>query len=467
MNHKTLSLVLALLSLALLGPAESRGTHAAPSTPATRPAALQPDVVLIVTDDQAAHTLQSMPETNRLIGDMGVRFTNAFVSTPLCCPSRASILTGLYTHNHNVLSNAYPLGGATRFKEKSTLATWLQAAGYRTGLFGKYMNGFATRTAPYTPKGWDEFHAHRYEWRSGYYAFELVENGRVVKYGSRSYSVNVLAAKAVQFIESTPLGEPLFVYFAPYAPHSPAEPGEEDRGTFASFPAWRNPAYNEAKVGDKPRWVRELPLMTLAERQGTDIFYRRQLETLQAVDRAVADIVDALFRTGRLANTAIVYTSDNGYSLGAHRWKHKGCVYEECVRVPLLVRAPGVLPREDSNLMLNVDLAPTIAEWAGVVPPNPVNGASFAGLLTNPLTTTWRSSILLENLGWSDVSTNHYANFYAIRTSRYVYAEYVNGDREFYDLQLDPYQLTNKVADPTYASTVADLKGALAALKQE
>lgn len=419
------------------------------------------DVVLIVTDDQAWHTLQFMPHTNALIGDAGVRFSRAFATTPLCCPSRSSILKGQYAHNHGVLGNTAPLGGAGRFNDASTLATWLKSEGYHTGLFGKYLNGYAQLTPwPYVPPGWVDWRAFK---NPGYFAFTLVENGVEVRYGRApdNYSGARTAEMAVQFIDSAPAGTPIFLYYAPFAPHEPAEPAPEDAGTFAGLPPWRPASFNEADVSDKPKWVRALPLLSPAQQDSIDALYRKQVESLQSVDRAVLAIVDALERNGRLANTAIVFTSDNGWSQGAHRWELKNCVYEDCVRVPMLVRAPGVLPRDDGHLVLNVDLAPTIAQWAGIVPPDPVNGRSLVPLLANA-GTPWRDGALLEVLAGGASRT-----FQAVRTAQYLYAEYHNGDRELYDLALDPDQLQNVVNDPSYASVLPDLQAKLASLEAE
>ncbi|MBA2564619.1 MAG: sulfatase [Gemmatimonadetes bacterium] len=421
------------------------------------------DIVLIVTDDQPWHTLQFMPNTNALIGDAGVRFSNAFASTPLCCPSRASILTGLYTHNHGVKSNASPSGGARLFQDASTLATWLKAAGYRTALLGKYLNEYNRLTPwPYIPPGWDEWQAFVF---TKYYDYTLVENGIEVRYGRapEEYSTDVLTKKAVRFIESAPSGQRLFLYYAPFAPHGDPVPAPRHRGTMRTLQGWRPPSYNEADVSDKPAWVRNLAALTLAGQDSTDRFYRKQVETLLAVDDGVADIVAALDRSGRLGNAAIVYTSDHGLALGEHRYtRQKNCFYESCVRVPLLVRAPGAQPRVDPSLMLNVDLAPTIAQWAGVTLPAAVNGRSFAPLLSNP-ESPWRDAALLEVLGGSSVPPR----FQGVRTSRYAYAEYRNGERELYDLQVDPDQTTNVHADPAYASTASTLHARLAELKRE
>ncbi len=421
------------------------------------------DVVVIVTDDQAYHTIEFMPYTKALIRDQGVEFTNASAETPWCCPSRASIFTGLYTRNHGVRALFAPRGGATVFEDGSTVATWLDAAGYRTGLFGKYLNDY-DKLVPYVPPGWDEWHAFVAAAQYSFYNYSLVSNGTVVSYGKTSseYSTYVLRDKALEFIRSTPLGTPLFLYFSPVAPHEPATPAPEDLGTFATQPGWRSPNYNETYVGDKPYWVRQLALLSVEQAAKVDAVYRRQLESLQAVDRAVAQIVAVLGETGRLARTAIVFTSDHGSALGAHRYGYKTCVYEECVRVPFIVRAPGVLARTDPSLVQNIDIAPTIADWAGLTPPIRVDGRTLVALLANP-SAPWRDAALVE----LPVAPLPAHPFNAVRTRRYTYAEYPNGDRELYDRATDPWQLTNVVRKSAYAGVVAALRAKLQALKQE
>lgn len=416
--------------------------------------AAKPNIVLIVTDDQAWHTMQFMPKTNALIGDKGIRFTNAFASTPLCCPSRASILSGQYSHTHGVRGNQH----ASLFADTTALPTWLQQAGYRTGYFGKYLNTYSTFTPwPYVPRGWSTWKALK---EPGYLRYYLVEAYPKRETYYPNYSTSLLAEKAVTFIQGTARGQRMFLYFAPFAPHAPAIPDTQDAGRFAGLPGWRSPSYNEEDTSDKPGWLKKYPLLTKARRDSTDALYRRQVESLQAVDRAVASIVTALSKAGRLANTVIIYTSDNGLSLGAHRWTEKNCVYEECVRVPLLVRGPGILPRTDENLVLNVDLAPSIAEWAGAVPTIQMDGQSFVELTTDP-TAPWRDSVLLEAL-WGQTGTR----YQAVRTDRYVYAEYMNEDLELYDLLSDPYQLQNVAEDPAYAPVRAEMKVKLELLRQ-
>jgi arylsulfatase A-like enzyme len=426
-----------------------------------------PDIILIVTDDQRADTLPYMPLTYGHLAGHGVEFTNAFTSISLCCPSRATMLTGLYAHHHGVLDNdPSRQGGAPNFNDSSTLATWLQQAGYRTGLYGKYLNFYHQLTPwPYVPPGWSEWHALKAD-GFNYYNYTLVENGVEVPYGSQpaDYSTDVLATKAVSFIEGTPAGTPLFLYFTPFAPHHPYTPGPNDS---VSLPLWRPPSYNEPDVSDKPAWVQLGPAMSATIQAATDATRNNQVASLFSVDRAVDAIVAALQRTGRLSNAVVVFTSDNGFTWGEHRMpEDKACVYEECNRIPLLVRAPGLSPRTEASLISHVDLAATVAEFAGVTPPYRTDGASLVGLLHNP--GPWREEFLMEKLQGipgAAGSLGDLNRYYAVRTDRYVYAEYFNGDQEFYDLTIDPYQLDNRVTDPSYAAIISNLRGRLNELK--
>jgi N-acetylglucosamine-6-sulfatase len=258
---RTLILALAMLLAAPITAAMQEASPAA--SPAVTPSAERPNVVLIVTDDLDARSVEAMPAVRSLLHEQGVRFTNAFASTPLCCPARVSILRGQYVHNHGVLSNGGPYGGFTTFRrrggEDSTVATWLQAAGYRTALLGKYLNGYPEEADPtYVPPGWDEWYAFA-GGTSGFYAdYELNENGRLVPYGSApgDYSTDVLSAKATEFIErTTTADQPFFLYLAPYAPHAPRLPAPRHADTFADVQVPRSPAFNEADVSDKPGWV--------------------------------------------------------------------------------------------------------------------------------------------------------------------------------------------------------------------
>ncbi len=421
----------------------------------------RPNVVVILSDDQRYDLMPYLPLTTALLQAERVDFAQAFATTPLCCPTRASLLTGLYSHNTGVLQNYLPNGGAIKFDPSSTIATWLLNAGYRTGLYGKYLNAYHL-ISPAVPPGWSEFHAFVGHDDDEYYSYTLNHNGTLTSYGTgpQDYSTDELSREAAQFITSTPATRPLFLYFTPYAPHAPATPAPGDIGTFAGFPKWRPRSYNEADVSDKPAWIRAQPLLTAAEMAAEDAFHERQLESMQALDRSVSNLVAALKQSGRWNSTLLVFAGDNGLVWGEHRLQGKDCVYEECVRVPLWVRLPGQTPRVDSSLVGLIDLAPTIAAWVGTTPATRVNGLNLLPLLASPAA-PWRSEILLEELGTTTTMTS----FQGVRTARYLYAEYLNGDRELYDLAVDRDQLDNIVNDPANAGTIATLRALLANLR--
>jgi arylsulfatase A-like enzyme len=440
------------------------------------PVTAQPNIVVVVTDDQRWDTMQYLPLTNSLLYADSIRFTNAIAAVPLCCPSRSSLFTGLYSHNHGIIDNMTPYGGAQVFrdsgKDTATIAVWLDSVGYQTGLFGKYLNSY-DQIAPYIPPGWDQWFAFLND-NGNYYNYSLVENGTNKAYGDQpvDYATDVLAEKASQFIAAASPADPVFVYFAPFAPHSTEgwfysfpTPGPGDAGEFTDLYPWRPASFNEADVSDKPRWVQRLARLSPNEIATGDQFRIKQLETLQAVDRSVAKLVDALVKTGRFDNTVFVYLSDNGLSWGEHRWNvKKWCAYEECIRIPFWIRAPGKAGREDNSLVNDVDLASTLAEFAGAIPGAPLNGLSLVNLIENPFA-PWRTEGYTEYI--SPAFGGSQMIFRAIRTSSYFYAEYDNGDREFYDLAIDPLEELNRINHPGYAQTVGDLRKALWSLKDK
>jgi len=431
---------LALGSIVLeLGPA-----HAAPP-------ADPPSFVVIYSDDQRFDTLWAMPIVREKLGSHGITFSNAFVPNPLCCPSRASLLTGKYSHNNGVWNNVPPNGGFDAFDDSDTLATWLHGAGYTTGLFGKYLNGYWNH-ADYVPPGWDRWVAFP---RSGYFDYSLSFDGTVVPYGSSpaEYSTEVLAAEVVSFIEGT--NGPLFAYFAPYAPHAPSTPAPRHRDAFDGVGKWRPDSYDEADVLDKPNWVRALKPWDRDKSSKVDARRRDQLSTLLALDEAVGDVVDALDRTGRLSNTMVVFMGDNGYSLGEHRWKGKHAPYEESIRVPGVIRYDPLITsaRTDDHLVLNIDVAPTALELAGVDVPG-IDGTSLVPLFTDRKA-PWRADFLLERLA---KQKNRVPSFCGVRGEELKFVVYETGEQELYNLISDPAELANLVDEPEYADEVAAMQ---------
>jgi N-acetylglucosamine-6-sulfatase len=424
-------------------------------------ATAKPNIVFILADDMRRDDLRYMPKTRSLLGDKGMSFSNAFVSNALCCPTRATIMRGQYSHNTGVWTNKGSNGGLQAYRnngnEKDNMATRLDAAGYRTGLFGKYLNEYSG--AKDKPRGWDRWFAHTRGTR--YYNYKINDDGRIINYGSTSadYETDVIADHAKTFIGTTAkAGEPFFAYVTPRAPHSPATPATRDKHAYDGLNARRLPSFNEKNVADKPPWIRKLPRLSDAKKAKIDKRAEKRAETLQALDDLVAGIVSELVDSGVLSNTYIFFTSDNGWHAGEHRIpKEKWRPYEEDVHVPLLVRGPGVTARRQAHkLVLDTDYLPTFTALAGVHTPNFVDGRSLQPVLKGN-STAWRSAILLE-------AAAHYSPAYrGIRTSDgRKYVEYASGKMELYHLDRDPYELRDSY-DPS--NPPATLVSRLQALK--
>jgi N-acetylglucosamine-6-sulfatase len=422
----------------------------------------RPNVILIVTDDQRVGTLRYMPDVRDQLARQGISFTDAYVVNPTCCPSRASILTGNYSHTTSVYLNdprqAY--GGFPAFDDTITIATMLHDAGYRTGLFGKYLNGYRSE---YVPPGWDRWFAT--VGRGGYYDYVASSDGNLIPFGHDppDYGTDVLRDEVVSFIRSTNPSTPLFAYVAPHAPHKPATPAPGDGRLFASLAPFRPQSYDEKDVSDKPTHMQAMRRLDEATAAKIDRFRRAQIRALQAVDRAVADIVAELDASGRLSNTLIVFTSDNGMLWGEHRLDGKGVIYEEAIRVPFLLRYDALTDqaREDDRLVLNIDLTPTFAEAAGIPPP-PADGQSLLPLL-GPPGAEWRDAFLIEHLragGHERLAPT----FCAVHTSRYVLARYGTGEQELYDLDRDPMEMVNRSGGGRYTAIQAALLDELRSL---
>ena len=414
-----------------------------------------PSIVFILTDDQRWDTMAAMPIVRSELAAHGVTFANDFVSDSLCCPSRITILTGRYAHSTGIWQNKGPLSGAEAFgpgKDRSTIATWLQAAGYRTGLFGKYVNRYDSTRVPPGWNRWVTFAGAKDPYNL-YYGYTLSVDGRLERHGNKAqdYSTNVLADQTVDFIRSTPGS--LFVYFAPYAPHTPDLPAPGDAGAFSALPPLRTPNYDEADVSDKPGYMRRLTPMSPDKVARIDRMRRNAFASLLSVDRAVGRIVDALQATGRLHDTMIVFTSDNAFLYGEHRYNDKIVPYEESIHVPLVIRWDQAVrePRTDDHMIVNTDFAPTFAAFAGVGAPG-VEGRSLLPLLRG-VSPPWRSDFVIEGMRLLGVPT-----FCGIRTTRYKYLLYQTGEEELYDLERDPFELTNLAARPAFSSLLGELR---------
>ncbi|MDQ3876004.1 MAG: sulfatase, partial [Actinomycetota bacterium] len=465
------------------------GTRTAPATAtaATRAAAQnRPNVIILETDDQTDASLRVMRNVNELLVRQGVRFDNNFASFPLCCPSRATTLTGQYAHNHTVMGNAPPEGGYEKLDHSNTLAVWLQRAGYRTIHVGKYLNGYGQRgTQTQVPPGWSEWNGAT---SLPYLGFTLNENGTLRTYPANqaNYQSDVFARKAADAIRRNgPSDTPFFMWVAFYAPHAggPADPddpnvraadrprrrgnrrragafrgpspAERHRDAFANEALPQPPSFNEADVSDKPAAVRNRALLTNAQISALRESYQQRLESLLAVDEAVASVVEALRASGELDNTIIIFTSDNGFMQGEHRIPSgKTVAYEPSARVPLVIRGPGIpRGRHVRDLVMNVDVAPTIVDAANASASRRMDGQSLLPLMRDGLANYGRD-VLLETRTYS-----------AIHTDRYVYIEHTTGERELYDLATDPNQLQSRHADAGLASMRTELARRLARLR--
>lgn len=389
-------------------------TATSSSSPAA--AAQKPNIIMILTDDLDAQSYTLFPNIKSQLTDQGVTFSNFYVPDSLCCPSRSSLLRGQYVHNHQVLGNTAPDGGYQKFHsqglEHSTVGTWLQAAGYRTALMGKYLNGYPDGVDPsFVPPGWNEWDSPSGGNPYSEYNYKLNENGKVVAYGSQpqDYMIDVISRKATDFINGGG-NQPFFMYLATYAPHQPATPAPRHADAFPGATAPRTPSFNEADMSDKPAWLRDRPLLSDQQISQIDQLYRKRLQSMLAVDDLVASLVQTLQKHGQLDNTYIVFTSDNGFHLGQHRLPPgKQTAYDEDIRVPLVVRGPGVpAGQTQAAFALNLDLAPTYAQLAGATLPDFVDGRSLLPLLQNPSAAPadWRQEALIEHYRTADTSTN-------------------------------------------------------------
>jgi N-acetylglucosamine-6-sulfatase len=445
------------------------------------PAAGRPNVVVLMTDDQTLASLAVMPRTNAILGGQGTRFEQAISTFPLCCPSRTTALTGQYSHNHGVISNRGAFGaGNLVLEHANTLPVWLQEAGYRTMHVGRYLNFYEYSDG--IPPGWSDWYGSPHSGAFNYVRWRVNENGSLVQYPVAShpdeYLTDYHGRRARELIEAAAPGEqPFYLQVWFVAPHRAGprdsddpttlgtpSPAPRHRDLFASWTMPRPPNFDEANMYDKPQEVYDRPRLDPATEAGIEENWRQELESLQAVDEAVAGIVETLERTGELANTLILFTSDNGYMHGEHRAEaEKVLLYEEAIRIPLLMRGPDVPTGfVDPRPVANIDIAPTIVDATGAVPRRVLDGRSLLDQLADR--TAWLGrDLLLEN----GRGANGVDPFRAIRTGRFVYAQYLTtGEYELYDLERDPYQLRSLDGSDRYAAVQRDLAGRLRRLRR-
>lgn len=479
--------------------------------PENSPAKNRPNILFILTDDLDYASIEYMPRLKDFITNQGVRFENYFVNVSLCCPSRVTTLRGQYSHNTKILTNGGSNGGfATAYSlgvEKSTIATLLQAGGYRTALFGKYLNGYP-RTAGdnYIPPGWDMWASSVKGNAYAEYNYTLNENGKFVFYGgeTKDYGTDVYVGKTNEFMrQASQDKKPFFAFLSVYAPHGPATPAERHKEMFPGVKAPRTASFNEEDVSDKPAYIREKNSFNRRQLNRIDENYRRRLLSLQAVDEGIGKMIETLREIGQLDNTYIVFSSDNGFHQGAHRLvAGKQTPYEEDIRVPLIIRGPNV-PKGAVRQQIagNIDLAPTFAAMANIKPPDFMDGRSLLPLLLEKQASpkSWRKSYLIEhwkergntprrqpqpqnerepddidqeNMQTPQQQNNQRGNLRAqtaaapapipeyqgIRIDGYAYIEYATGEKELYDLKNDPGQLKNiaSTADSVWLKKLAE-----------
>lgn len=494
---RRLSLCLATWLLAALSVPLIRPAAAAPGTGTGTEAtsAKRPNFVLFLVDDLDAVTSpywDALPRTRALIADRGMTFANAYSPTPTCCPARATTLTGEYGHNTGVLANAGPHGGWPTFVagggEERTFPLALQDAGYETMLVGKYLN---EAEATHIPPGWSQWYGAANDRIERGYDYALYENGTMVWYGEDpdDYEVDVVARRTIDFVTRAAAHPetPFFAYVAPTAPHLPQPPApryEDHPWRYAEPP--QNPNYFEADISDKPWWLRISGTARSAWKGWNKVDFQNRMGSLLAVDDLVAGTVEALDAAGVLDDTYLIFASDNGYNLGAHRLMHKMAPYEESLRVPMVIAGPGVGHGTEARPALLTDIAPTLLDLAGLTIPDHVDGRSLAPLLRGEGPGPWRDAFpiqyasggLTAGLGtdWppfgyllvmvllvgADVPS-----YRGVHTERYAYVEWYDRELfglheyELYDLQQDPWQLDNLLATPAgraaNAAVTADL----------
>jgi N-acetylglucosamine-6-sulfatase len=494
-----IALVVLLLSLVGCGGPGATHQHAgrtgassaavrSPTAPGTLRSAgsarnTRPNIVFVLTDDLSWNLVRYMPHVVQM-QRQGATFGNYFVTDSLCCPSRASILTGRFPHDTRVYDNSPPEGGYRVFHERGeeaqTFAVALQRAGYRTALMGKYLNGYTpgAQEAPgrsYVPPGWSEWHVAG----NGYpeYGYRMNNNGRVRAYGykRRDYLTDVLARKGLSFIDrSVARRQPFLLELATFAPHAPYTPAPGDAGSFPGLHAPRTPAFNTVGSSE-PSWLSHFAPLGPGQVASIDAKFRRRAQAVQAVDRMIAQVQSRLAADGVARDTYIVFSSDNGLHMGEHRLQPgKLTAFDTDVRVPLIVTGPGVPGgRTVAQLTENVDLCPSFERLAGARVPASVDGRSLVALMHGRPVANWRKEILVEHHGRvydradPDLPTRGAGNppsYEAIRTAHSLYVEYADGEREYYDLRRDPFELNNAAGSLAPAHALA-LHGTLARMQ--
>jgi N-acetylglucosamine-6-sulfatase len=435
----------------------------------------RPNIVVILTDDQVLGTIQYMPNVESLLVERGTRFTHAFVNNPLCCPSRSTLMTGQTSGHNGVWWNADgPVGGGyAAFKPhgNQTIFAWLHDAGYRTGFIGKFLNGYRINTGDYqwVLPGVDQWDVFMLDGTNepatgcdemGYFSTCYSHNGTLEKHGPTEYSTTTSGQKAVDFIRGAPPEQPLFLYYAPRAPHLPTTPDAPYTEACPFVPQRRLPSFDQ-NIVNGPSFM-QLPPLDSSRIEWFDAKWIAQCQTLLSVDEQVGRIVQELQDTGRLDNTLIMFSTDNGYILGDHRWRGKVVPYEGSDRVPLAIRWDALesdVNARDGHLLTNMDYTATLLDAAGVTPPEGYvfDGQSLLPLIGGPGRWQTEHAVLLEHSGGAEVPP-----YCGVRTLDWLFTHYATGEEELYDAHADHYQVTNVVAEnPEIADALRDETQAL------
>jgi N-acetylglucosamine-6-sulfatase len=412
------------------------------ATGSPAPEDTRPNVILVVTDDQTADTIPSdppaMPWLQSQLDDPSggwIRFRQAIAATPMCCPARASLLTGLVDRHHGVTSNE----DGTDLDETDTLATWLHDVGYETGLVGKYLNDYPWDRGPYVPPGWDRWFAKTNDaLATTYEGYGVVDQGIWRRYGHAptDYVTDVLGREAVAFVRSAPTDRPWFLYLAPPAGHEPWTPAPRHLGLLAEHPP---PPLSEAMLNDVeglPAWIRALAPIDDTQMAQLQVDRVRARETLLAVDDQLRSLWRAVVARGEQDRTVIVVLSDNGYHFGEHRWVGKQTPFEPSLRIPFVARSPWIDGGVDGSLVSTLDVAPTIAALAGVSPRASMDGIDMSVLLGGTGPPIERSGIPISWGGGDEVPA-----WSGLRTPTRTYVRWADGTTEMYRAMLDPDQL--------------------------
>lgn len=483
--------VLATAAVLLISPAAASAQDADPGAAATGP-----NVVVVMTDDQRYDDMATLPATRRLVGNAGVTFSRAYVSYPVCCPARATFFTGQYAHNHGVRCLHPPCGGYTALRQGSYLPVWLERAGYVTGHIGKFLNGYGKDARPDKPNGWTEWfglidHTTYRMW--GYDIFEndhRVTYGRVMRERRDLYQTDKLTEKAVEFIdEYSGGGAPFFLSVAYLAPHHESgrtqertgklvRPAPRHRGRYANWPLPKPRGFNEGDMSDKPRFVAQRNRVITPRREAAITKrFRERWESLLAVDEGVERIVKALRNSRELDNTYVIFTSDHGFMQGEHRIPQGKMVpYDPSTHVPLLIRGPG-LPRGRTSgaLVGDVDFAPTVLDATPATTRRPLDGRSILPFARRPSRKSHRPFLHTTAGQGAKGRTNtreggargtqpRVPAWRGIRTTGWLYVEYVGGQTELFNMRRDPWQVDSVARDPrrrTLRNTMRRLLGDL------